>query len=120
MITVEFFSIPKLRAGVGQLAIDASGPKRLDELLSELAKTLPDFAAGCLDEDGKLQRHYLAILDAQESFQPGAKNGTAANQPTIANETIANETIGNAQRLNPSTSIPNHSTVLILSADAGG
>jgi hypothetical protein len=112
MITVEFFSIPKLRAGVGQLAIDASGPKRLDELLGELAETLPDFATGCLDEDGQLQRHYLAILDAQESFQPAVENGTANRENQ--------ETLANANRLKSSTSIPNHSIVLILSADAGG
>lgn len=94
MITVEFYSIPKLRAGTGQLAVAAKGPMRLGELLGELAIALPSFGEGCLDEAGLLQRHYLAILD--DKHRP------------------------DSTPLNSTTPIPNDSTVLILSADAGG
>jgi len=95
MITVEFFSIPKRRAGVQQTTIDANGPMPLSELLAALATALPDFGEGCLDDAGQLQKHYLALLDDKRHR-------------------------GDSMLLKAVTVVPNDSTVLSLSADAGG
>jgi hypothetical protein len=90
MITVEFFSIPKRRAGVNQLEVQVDGPVLLTELLAQVAQAIPEFGECCLDQSGQLQKHYLAMLDS-ERLHPDC-----------------------------TTLIPSDSCVLILSADVGG
>jgi len=90
MITVEFFSIPKRRAGVNELEVQTDVPLLLTELLAQVAQAIPEFGECCLDQSGQLQRHYLAILDS-ERLRPHS-----------------------------GTLIPCDSRVIILSADVGG
>jgi molybdopterin converting factor small subunit len=90
MITVEFFSIPRRRAGVDQVQLPAANSLVYSELLDQLAIQLPGFGDGCLDDAGHLQTHYLAMLENDRRLS------------------------------DPATLIPNDSRVLILSADVGG
>jgi molybdopterin converting factor small subunit len=58
---VEFYGIPRARAGVA--AIDITEPRlTLGDLLQQLAAQFPEFGRDCL-RDGKLAPQYLANLD---------------------------------------------------------
>ncbi len=85
-VHVELFGIPRERAGVDKVDVEATD---LGDVLDELAVRFPTFAETCLSE-GELRSGYLANV-----------NGC---QFTRDNNT----------ELTPDT------TILILSADAGG
>lgn len=92
MITVEFFGIPRKRAGVPELVIDSVDVSPT-ELVDILRQQLPEFAESCLSEGGTLQPHYLWMLQ-----RPG-------EQPIP---------------LSAEAMIPATSRVLVMSADVGG
>ena len=58
-VHVEFFGIPRQRAGVA--ACDAA-PGSLGQVLKELAKRYPQLAEGCLDQ-GRLRKGFIANLN---------------------------------------------------------
>lgn len=60
-ITVEFFGIPRLRAGVSSVQIDAAS---IGEAFDRLAPQFPRWADECL-ADGRLKPVYLANLNAR-------------------------------------------------------
>lgn len=89
-ITVEFFGIPRVRAGVQRMEMHPEcGAAKLSEILREVAQRIPGFAEACMSEDG-LGEHFIASIDG-ERF--------------IRDEDVL---------------IEDQRTVLILSADAGG
>ena len=60
-VTVEFFGIPRRRAGVATIELEAVA---LGELFAQLADRLPSFAQSCLEE-GRLQPGYLASINGR-------------------------------------------------------
>ena len=60
-ITVEFFGIPRQRAGVSQTP--ATGT-RLDEVLADLAKRFPELGHTCFEEN-HLRAGFVANLDGR-------------------------------------------------------
>jgi sulfur-carrier protein len=60
-ITVEFFGIPRQRAGLSQT--EATGT-RLNEVLADLALRFPDLGHTCIDQD-HLRAGFIANLDGQ-------------------------------------------------------
>ena len=60
-LTVEFYGIPRLRAGVPRIEIEAT---RLDEVVRELATRFPALAETCFDQ-GKLRTGYVASIDGR-------------------------------------------------------
>jgi molybdopterin converting factor small subunit len=91
-ITVEFFGIPRQRAG--QALMDVSLPQsadfaRLADVLESLAKELPDFARDCLAEN-RLKPGYIANINGERFIT------------------------------DPATPIADGDALLILSADVGG
>ncbi len=58
-VTVEFYGIPKQRAGVASAAVDG---RRLDEVLRELGRRFPTLGEACF-EDGRLRTGYVANLN---------------------------------------------------------
>jgi hypothetical protein len=89
-LIVEFFGIPRARAGVALLALDdADRPATLGELWRALATRLPEFGAQCIS-DGRLAPHYTANLDGRRFAR------------------------------DPDTTLGDVSHVLVLSSDAGG
>jgi molybdopterin converting factor small subunit len=61
-VRVEFFGIPRERAGVD--AIELRDPQTLGQALGMLCGQLPGLAASCL-EDGALKAGYLANLNGE-------------------------------------------------------
>jgi hypothetical protein len=61
MVTVEFFAIPRLRAGVAELAVPAG---TLAEVLAAVGRACPQLA-GLVKPDGRLDPHYLLSLDGR-------------------------------------------------------
>lgn len=64
-ITVEFFGIPRARAGVDHVTVFSdrqSAP--LCDVLSEVAKLCPDFASACLDGN-QLREGFIVSIDGQ-------------------------------------------------------
>lgn len=59
MATIEFFGIPRQRAGVPSTLVDAD---TVGAALSVLREKLPGLA-DLMAEDGKLSSHYLLSLD---------------------------------------------------------
>ena len=91
-VLVEFFGIPRQRAGVAEMIIErpsADSPVTLGEILKALAAELPDFARHCLEGD-RLQNGYIANLGGRQFIT------------------------------DPSALIQDGENLLILSADAGG
>lgn len=58
-VRVEFLGIPRQRAGVSSVNVEA---KTLGDAIDQLQQMLPDFAADCL-EDGQLRRGVLANIN---------------------------------------------------------
>ncbi|MEX0725028.1 MAG: MoaD/ThiS family protein [Planctomycetaceae bacterium] len=59
MIRVEFYGVPRSRAGVDAIDVPAG---RLSEVLTSLAMRLPTFADECLNGNA-LQSGYLACIN---------------------------------------------------------
>jgi molybdopterin converting factor small subunit len=75
-VTVEFFGVPRQRAGRSELAVVAGS---VAELLAEVERACPQFA-GLLFADGRLSSHYLLSLDGKQfvndlrqELQPGSR-----------------------------------------------
>lgn len=62
-VTVEFFGIPRQRAGRADLLVSQAGTVR--ELLDCLRKECPQLN-DLVKENGRLARHYLLSLDGRE------------------------------------------------------
>jgi hypothetical protein len=60
-VIVEFFGIPRLRAGRAELAV---APGRVAEVLAAVERTCPRLA-GLVRPEGRLAPHYLLSLDGQ-------------------------------------------------------
>jgi molybdopterin converting factor small subunit len=60
LITVEFFGIPRQRAGRTELKVQAA---TLAELLDQVEKACPKLAP--LRENGRVSRHYLLSLNGR-------------------------------------------------------
>lgn len=91
-ITVEFFGIPRQRAGCAMLEIELPECERtatLGEILEALAMQLPNFARDCLIQN-RLKPGYIASISGRSFIT------------------------------HPETLIHEGETLLILSADVGG
>ena len=91
-VTVEFFGIPRIRAGRADWELHLPDPKNsatLAEILNALAEEFPILARDCI-EGGRLRDGYIANVD------------------------------GNRFVSDPAAEIANGQHLLILSADAGG
>jgi len=65
-IVVEFFGIPRARAGVQQTQVLAGRESAsLGEILTEVATQFPNFGANCVN-DGKLLNGYVASINGDE------------------------------------------------------
>ncbi len=65
-IVVEFYGIPRARAGVQQTQVlDGRESASLREILTEVAAHYPDFGANCVN-DGKLRDGFVASVDGDE------------------------------------------------------
>ena len=60
-IRIEFYGIPKQRAGVDAIDVEAA---TLGEALQQLSEQLPQFADACLSE-GRLQPSFLANINGE-------------------------------------------------------
>jgi hypothetical protein len=60
-VIVEFFGVPRLRAGRAELAV---APGTAGTVLSEIASRCPGLS-DLLTDDGRLARHYLLSLDGR-------------------------------------------------------
>ena len=89
-IVVEFFGIPRVRAGIERVEV-LHGRKSatLSEILTEVAERFPEFAENCMT-DRRLRNGFIASIDGQCFVQDD------------------NTVVGRQQ------------SVLILSTDAGG
>ncbi len=58
-ITVEFFGVPRLRAGIASVTLEAGTVK---EALLKSSQLLPDWADHCLEE-GNLKPEYLMNIN---------------------------------------------------------
>ena len=65
VIRVEFFGIPRHRAGVASAVLPITGPASLGTVMGRLAAEFPDFAAECL-QDQQLRSSYVANIDGQQ------------------------------------------------------
>ncbi len=90
-IEVEFFGIPRARAGVASLSVlPGCHSATIGEILRELAIACPEFAESCLSRERELLDGYVISVDGR-CFVSDAELAIKPEQ-----------------------------TVLILSADAGG
>jgi hypothetical protein len=60
-VTVEFYGVPRLRAGRGELAVTAA---TVGDALAAVAAACPGLA-GVRQPDGRLPPHYLLSLDGE-------------------------------------------------------
>lgn len=60
-VTVEFYGIPRRRAGVASVEVEAA---TLGELCTAVARLLPAFGESCLDGD-RLRLGYVANVDGE-------------------------------------------------------
>jgi molybdopterin converting factor small subunit len=74
LVTVEFFGIPRQRAGCAELTVSAG---TVSELLQRVEQSCPELK-GLRQADGRLSPHYLLSLDGQcfvtdmeQELQPG-------------------------------------------------
>jgi molybdopterin converting factor small subunit len=87
---VEFFGIPRLRAGVAAVDIElGTSPTSVQEVLRILAQKCPEFAEACL-QDGWLKTGYTINIDGKQF----------AREPTA--------------------SVRANDTLIVMSSDAGG
>ncbi len=68
MVRVEFYGIPRARAGVGRVEI--AQVSTLGELLSELTTRFPEFGRDCANH--QLAPQYIANLDGQRFVRDAA------------------------------------------------
>jgi molybdopterin converting factor small subunit len=61
-VTVEFFGVPRYRAGRAVLAVVAGN---VAELLAEIERACPELT-GLVRDDGRLSSHYLVSLDGKQ------------------------------------------------------
>ncbi len=61
VVTIEFYGIPRARAGRKDLVVSAT---TAGEALAEVARECPNLA-GMFQSDGRLSPHYLLSLDGQ-------------------------------------------------------
>jgi molybdopterin converting factor small subunit len=73
-VTVEFYGVPRARAGRGELTVRAA---TVADALAAVAAQCPDLAGVCF-ADGRLAPHYVLSLDGQrfltdpaERLRPG-------------------------------------------------
>ena len=64
-ITVEFFGIPRVRAGLERVELHLDGSAKLSEVLQQLAQRVPSFAESCMNESG-LGDHCIASIDGEQ------------------------------------------------------
>jgi molybdopterin converting factor small subunit len=62
LVMVEFFGVPRQRAGRAELAV---APGTVAELLATIERACPGLK-GLVREDGGLARHYLLSIDGRE------------------------------------------------------
>jgi molybdopterin converting factor small subunit len=74
-VTVEFFGIPRQRAGRQELTVPAG---TLGEILAAVERHCPGLA-GLRDAAGRLSPHYLLSIDGR-AFVDGADNRFAPGQ----------------------------------------
>jgi len=74
-VTVEFYGIPRQRAGRSELTLAAS---TVAEVLDRLEQACPGLR-GLRDRDGHLSRHYLLSIDGQ-SFVKGLETRLTVGQ----------------------------------------
>ncbi len=74
LVTVEFFGVPRQRAGRAELTVAA---RSVGELLEKIEQTCPGLA-GLRQPDGHLAAHYLLSIDGRQfisdvgqSLRPG-------------------------------------------------
>ena len=60
-VTVEFFGVPRLRAGRAELAVP---PGTAAEVLAAVERACPELA-GLVRPDGRLAPHYLLSIDGR-------------------------------------------------------
>ena len=75
-VTVEFYGVPRQRAGRAELVVQA---QKIDDLLAAVKHACPGLA-DLTRADGKLARHYLLsidgnsfVSDAQQPLEPGMR-----------------------------------------------
>ncbi len=75
-VTVEFFGIPRQRAGCAELAVEAG---TVAEVLAAVQRACPGLT-GLVRPDGRMAPHYLLSVDGQrfvtepkEHLPPGAR-----------------------------------------------
>ncbi len=75
-VTIEFYGIPRLRAGRAELAVRVG---TVAEVLAEVEQTCPGLA-GLVQAQGRLDPHYLLSLDGRrfindwrQRLQPGER-----------------------------------------------
>jgi molybdopterin converting factor small subunit len=61
-VTVEFFGIPRLRAGRAELTVAAA---TVGEALAAVERACPELR-GLVQPDGRIAPHYLLSLDGQQ------------------------------------------------------
>ncbi len=64
-IRVEFYGIPRQRAGAACTVLPLPGPVSLETVIRHLAAQFPTLAAECLQENS-LQPGYVANIDGQQ------------------------------------------------------
>jgi molybdopterin converting factor small subunit len=62
LVTIEFFGIPRQRAGRAELAVAAG---TVSELLASVEQSCPGLK-GLRQADGRLSPHYLLSIDGQQ------------------------------------------------------
>jgi hypothetical protein len=62
LVTVEFYGLPRQRAGRAELAV---APGTVAELLAAVERACPGLA-GLVQADGRLAPHYLLSVDGRE------------------------------------------------------
>ena len=68
-VTVEFYGIPRQRAGRAELAVMA---RNVGDVLASVERACPGLA-GLLQSDGRLTPHYLLSLSGQRFMQNGSE-----------------------------------------------
>jgi molybdopterin converting factor small subunit len=91
VIRVEFFGVPRQRAGVADVELSLSGnPPTLGDALRQLTRHYPQLVGECLTAEGRLMPACVANLDGRSFVR------------------------------DPTTTLIGVSALLLLSADAGG
>lgn len=88
-IRVEFYGIPRRRAGVAQTCVQVSGVPSLGSVLEQLAAQYPLLQRDCIS-DRRLRPGYSASIDGKQFVA------------------------------DPDTRLPQDTSLLIMSSDAGG